>query len=142
MRNTRDRVRHAIIFEIIGLVLVTPLGAWAFGMPMVDIGVVALVGMGIGATWNYVYNLLFDLALVKLVGDVRKSVVIRVVHAILFEIGFLIISVPFIAWYLQITLLHALMLDVSFSVFFMLYAFVYNWAYDLIFPVPHSHASK
>lgn len=142
MRNTRDRVRHAIIFEIIGLVLVTPLGAWAFGMPMVDIGVVAVVGMGIGATWNFVYNLLFDLALVKLVGDVRKSVVIRVVHAILFEIGFLIISVPFIAWYLQITLLHALMLDVSFSVFFMLYAFVYNWAYDLIFPVPHSHASK
>ena len=142
MRNARDRFRHAIWFEIIGLVLVTPLGAWAFGMPMVDIGVVALVGMGIGATWNYIYNLLFDHALVKLVGDVRKSVIVRVVHAVLFEIGFLLISVPFIAWYLEITLLHALMLDVSFSVFFMLYALVYNWAYDLIFPVPHPQTSE
>ena len=56
MRNARDRFRHAIWFEIVGLVLVTPLGAWAFGMPMADIGVVALVGMCIGASWNYIYN--------------------------------------------------------------------------------------
>ena len=43
MRTVRDRIRHAISFEIIGLILVVPLGALAFGMPMHDIGLVSLV---------------------------------------------------------------------------------------------------
>ena len=44
MRSTADRIRHAVSFEIIGLVLVTPAGAALFDMPMHDIGTVAIVG--------------------------------------------------------------------------------------------------
>ena len=39
MRTVADRIRHAISFEIIGLMIVIPLAAWVFKKPMFDIGV-------------------------------------------------------------------------------------------------------
>jgi uncharacterized membrane protein len=43
---------------------------------------------------------------------------------------------PLIAWYLGVSLLQAFMMDVSFALFYLVYAFVFNWAYDRIFPLP------
>ncbi len=140
MRTTRDRIRHAIAFEVIGLLLVTPLGALAFDKPVGDIGVVALVSATIATGWNYLYNLLFDHALLRLRGRVRKTVPIRVVHAVLFEAGLLLVLLPFIAWYLGVTLVEAFLMDVSFAIFYLGYAFVFNWVYDVIFPAPDSRA--
>ncbi len=136
MRKTPDRIRHAISFELIGLLLVTPLGALAFGMPLADIGVVTLFSATIATLWNYLYNLLFDHALLRLTGRLAKSVWMRVLHAVLFEAGLLAILMPFIAWYLEVGLMQAFWLDLSFAIFYLIYAFVFNWAYDLIFPVP------
>ncbi len=138
MRTTGDRIRHAVSFEIIGLIIVTPLGGWAFNLPIHDIGIVALVSATIATLWNYLYNLLFDHAMLRIVGDVRKSPAIRVAHAVLFEIGLLLVLLPFIAWYLSVGVLEALMMDVSFALFYMVYAFVFNWVYDLVFPLPAS----
>ncbi|WP_311950986.1 PACE efflux transporter [Halomonas piscis] len=136
MRTVKDRIRHAISFEIVGLLLVIPLGTWLFDKPMNDIGVVAVVGATIATCWNYLYNLGFDHAMKRLRGDVRKTVPIRVFHAVLFEIGLLAALLPFIAWYLDMTVWHAFQMDISFSLFYVVYAFVFNWVYDVIFPVP------
>ncbi|WP_414472139.1 PACE efflux transporter [Microvirga sp. M2] len=136
MRTTRDRIRHALSFELIGLALVTPLGAWIFGMPMADIGVVGVGAATIATIWNYVYNVGFDALMQRLTGGTQKSVAIRVVHAVLFEVGLLIVLMPLIAWYLGIGLLQAFYMDVSFAVFYMVYAFVFNWGYDRVFPLP------
>ena len=59
----------------------------------------------------------------------------RVFHAILFEAGLLAVLMPFIAFYLGITLWQALMMDISFAAFYMAYAFVFNIAYDRLFPI-------
>ncbi|MEZ0172258.1 PACE efflux transporter [Microvirga sp. TS319] len=136
MRTTRDRIRHALSFELIGLALVTPLGAWIFGMPMADIGVVGVGAATIATIWNYVYNLGFDALMQRLTGGTQKSVAIRVAHAVLFEAGLLIVLMPLIAWYLGIGLVQAFFMDVSFAVFYMVYAFVFNWGYDRVFPLP------
>lgn len=136
MRTTRDRIRHAISFEIIGLALITPLGALAFGMPMHDIGVIGIVGATIATLWNYIYNIGFDHAMLRLRGSVLKTMPIRVLHAILFEAGLLMALLPFVAWYLQVSLWHALVMDIAFALFYLVYAFVFNLAYDKVFPVP------
>jgi uncharacterized membrane protein len=136
MRTTRDRIRHAISFEIIGLALVTPLGAWAFGMPMHDIGVIGFASATIATLWNYVYNLGFDWVMQRVRGSTQKTAPIRVLHAVLFEGGLLIALLPLIAWYLGISLGQAFLMDVSFALFYMGYAFVFNWAYDRLFPLP------
>ncbi len=138
MRSVRDRIRHAVCFEVIGLIIVTPVAAWGFDQPMHDIGLVVLVSSLLATAWNYLYNLLFDHAMVRLTGSPHKSVAVRVFHAVLFEFGMLLVLMPFIAWYLGITLLQAFLMDVSFALFYLVYAFVFNWAYDVIFPIPHS----
>lgn len=115
MRSLQDRIRHALSFEIIGLLLVIPLGALLFGMPMEDIGVVGLVSATLATIWNYVYNLGFDHAMQRLKGTTLKTPAIRVGHAVLFELGLLIVLMPFIAWYLNISLAHALVMDISFA---------------------------
>lgn len=136
MRTLRDRIRHAISFEVIGLLLVTPLGALAFHMPLDDIGVVTVVSATIATGWNFFYNVGFDMALKRLTGSTQKSWWARVWHAVLFEAGLLIVLVPFIAWYLQASLWQALVMDVSFSVFYVVYAYAFNLAYDWLFPLP------
>lgn len=135
MRTPADRIRHVVIFEIIALSIITPLGAWVFGLPMTDMGVVGAGAALIAASWNYLFNLGFDHALARLRGSVRKTLGLRVVHALLFEAGLLAVLVPFIAWYLRIGLIEAFLMDVALAGFFLIYAFAFNWAYDVIFPV-------
>jgi len=136
MRSLGDRIRHAISFEIIGLLVVAPLGAWAFQFPLDDIGIVAVVSATIATVWNLAFNYLFDLILQRTTGNTAKSGPVRVVHAVLFEVGLLAVLMPFIAWYLGVPLLQALVIDLSFALFYMVYAFVFGWAYDRLYPLP------
>ncbi len=141
MRSISDRLRHTISFEIIGLLIATPLGAFAFGLPLADVGVVGLGTSLVAALWNYVYNLGFDHALVRLKGDTSRGVGLRVAHAVLFEGGLMVMLMPIIAWYLGIGLVEAFLMDVSFSLFYMGYAFVFNLAYDRVYPVASAQSA-
>ncbi|ATN35415.1 hypothetical protein ACO34A_16555 [Rhizobium sp. ACO-34A] len=136
MRSTSDRIRHAISFELIALGIITPLGAWVYSLPISEIGVISVASATIAMLWNYVYNIGFDHAMQRLTGTTAKSVAARVLHAALFEAGLLIVLAPLIAWYLNVGFWHAVVMDVSFSLFYMVYAFVFNWAYDRVFPIP------
>ena len=53
----------------------------------------------------------------------------------MFELGLIAILAPFIAWYLGISLITALIMDVGFSGFYLVYAFAFNWLYDMLYPV-------
>ncbi len=136
MRTTKDRIRHTLGFEIIGLMIFAPLASWVFGYELELMGAMAVVGSIIATVWNYVYNLLFDHGMLKLRGDVHKTVPIRVLHAFLFEGGLLLLFMPMIAWYLGITLWQAFMMDIAMATFYLIYAFVYNLAYDKVYPIP------
>jgi uncharacterized membrane protein len=133
MRSAWDRIRHAISFELGGLALVSPLGAWAFDLPLADITMVRMACAFIATVWTYAYNLAFDTALQRLSGGTGKSIPMRVLQAILFEAGLLAMLTPLMAWYLDISLVQAFLMDVAFALVFVLYAFVFNWAYDCIF---------
>ena len=85
--------------------------------------------------WNYVYNLGFDRALQRLTGHTRKGLLLRVGHAVLFEAGLLVILLPPIAWYLGISLVEALVMDLAIAGFYVAYAFLFNLAYDRAFPL-------
>jgi len=136
MRSVRDRIRHAISFEIIGIALVVPLASMGFGIHAKDIGVVVVIAATIATFWNYVYNLLFDLAMKRWKGSVHKTLLLRIFHALLFEAGLLLVTLPLIAYYLGNGLWQALVMDVAFVLFYLVYAFVFNWAYDQVFPLP------
>jgi len=137
MRTTADRLRHTILFEMIGLAACTPLAAWILGKGLVQIGslgiVLSLTAMGA----NYLFNLLFDLTLIRLGRPVNvRPPWMRALHAILFETSLIVLMVPVVAWWLDMTLWTAFLTDIGFSLFFLVYAFVYNWVYDAVFPMP------
>lgn len=136
MRQTADRIRHAVSFELIALAIITPLGAAVFDTPIKEMGVVTVVSATIATCWNYVYNLMFDHAMLRRRGTVIKTPAIRVLHAVLFELGLLFVLIPFIALYLGVGLWTAFVMDLAFAGFYLVYAFCFNWAYDVIFPVP------
>lgn len=134
MRTTFDRIRQAVSFEIIGLVLFIPLSSLLFGHGVSEMGPLAVFGATLATVWNYFYNLGFDRMLVRLRGTPKKSVFLRIAHALGFEGGLLIFFLPVVAWWLQIGLWDAFLLDLSFAVFYLCYAFVFTWIYDTIFP--------
>jgi len=140
MRTTADRIRHAISFEVIGILIATPLAAFAFHMHAGDSAVIVVGSATVAMLWNYVYNLGFDHALKALGRSTEKTLPIRILHAMLFEIGLLLMLMPLIALYLGITLWEAFVMDMAFALFYMGYALVFNWAYDKVFPLPEWQA--
>lgn len=136
MRNLPDRIRHTLIFEAVAILLVAFPGAWITGQDAGRMGVMTIMFSLLAMSWNLVYNWLFDRAALRMRIKTPRTIRTRIVHALLFEAGMLIAGVFLIAWWLKMSLYQALVLDVGFAVFFLIYAFVYNWAYDLVFPLP------
>ena len=136
MRSAFDRLRHAISFEVIALILVIPAGAILFDVPLHDFGVVGIVSATLATLWNLGYNVLFDLALQRLTRTTLKSRIVRVLHALVFEAGLLMVLLPFIAWYLGVSLWDAFVLDIALAAFYLVYSYVFNLIYDTLFPLP------
>ncbi|KRG34884.1 MULTISPECIES: PACE efflux transporter [Psychrobacter] len=139
MRTVKDRIRHTLGFEIIGLIIFVPLASWLFGFDIQSIGLIAVAASIIATLWNYFYNLLFDHSMLKLRGNVHKTVPLRMLHAFLFEGGLLLLFLPIIAWHLGISLWQAFIMDITMATFYLVHAFVYNWIYDNVFPIPANH---
>ena len=134
MRSTADRIRQALSFEFIGIVIVTPLFAWVFDHPIGDMGALVVLGATAATMWNYIFNLVFDHVLNWRRRDVRKTMPLRIVHAVLFEATLLVLLLPLFAWWLGVPLIASLVMEISFAVFYMGYAFVFTWGYDPLFP--------
>ncbi|MEL0612048.1 PACE efflux transporter [Marinomonas arenicola] len=140
MRTTFDRLRHTIGFEVFGLIILTLGISQLMSMDMKKIGVLAIAFSLIAMGWNYYYNILFDRFMLKKTGCVHKTTLVRVLHALIFELGLLTISLPIMAWWLNISLISAFALDMGIVVFYLVYAFVYNLVYDYVFPIPSEKA--
>lgn len=137
MRSVSDRIRHALLFEILGICLLLPLGTAFLGLDTHEMGVIGVGSAIIATLWNYVYNLMFDRIKLRMTGTaVKTTVSVRVLHALLFEGGLIILILPPMALYLGISLYEALLLDAAIVVFYLVYAFIYNWIYDRVFPIP------
>ena len=138
MRTGADRLRHTLGFEVLGMMISVPLFSLLTGQPVDHLGPLA-IGLSLLATgWNYLYNLLVDHWMLRQLGRLEKRLIERVLHALLFELGLLLVALPLTALWLGISLWQALWLDIGFSLFFVFYAFGYNLAYDRLFPLPVS----
>lgn len=125
------------MFEILGLCISTPLAAWVLDRHVGSIGVMAVFISLAAMAGNYIFNLAFDHALVFLGRPVNvRPPWMRAMHAVLFEAFLLIFTVPFVAWWLDMTVIHAFLTDIGFAAFYLVYAYLFNWAYDVVFPMP------
>ncbi|CAH0533444.1 hypothetical protein VST7929_01312 [Vibrio stylophorae] len=135
MHQTWDRIRHAVGFELLGLVLIVGILS-QFGFSVGHVGVLGVFFAIIATAWNYVYNLGFDRWLKKSQGHTEKTQQQRLCHALGFEFGLLWLTIPALAWWLNISLWQAFVMDIGLVVFYLIYAYFYNLAYDRLFPIP------
>lgn len=137
LRSLPDRLRQIAIFEIGGLLLVTPPFAWASGVPLTDsIGLLALLAL-IAAIWNGCYNTCFDWLEGRLTGRTadRRPLRLRVLHAVGFESGLLVMTLPILVVWTGMSWIEALLADIALAITYTVYAFVFNLGYDRVFPI-------
>jgi uncharacterized membrane protein len=70
-----------------------------------------------------------------------RSVARRVAHAVGFEGGLVLVLVPLFAWWLNMSLWDAFVLDLGLVFFFMVYTFIFSWTFDRVFGLPASAQS-
>lgn len=125
-----ERIVHAVGFEAIALLVIAPLGAWLLNRSMMQVGALAVMLSTVAMVWNMVYNTAFDRLWPA--SRVVRDLKVRVLHAVGFETGFILIGVPIAAWMLNITWVQAFILELGFFLFFLPYTMFYNWLYDTL----------
>jgi uncharacterized membrane protein len=130
--TSKERIFHAVFFEVVLLVIMISVASLATQESSGDLTIVGIFLSLLAVTWNYIYNVIFD----KLFGAERihRGLKLRVLHSVCFEAGFIVISVPVIAWFLGISLFAALMIDIGLFVVVLFYTLLFNWIYDLYQP--------
>lgn len=137
LRSLGDRIRQIALFELGGLVLITPPFAWISGVPLREsIGMLALLAL-IAAIWNGCYNTGFDWVEGRLTGRTadRRPFRLRCLHALGFETGLLMLTLPVIMWWTGMGWLEALIADIGLAITYTAYALLFNMGYDRIFPI-------
>ncbi|XMB50138.1 multidrug/biocide efflux PACE transporter [Pseudomonas fluorescens] len=129
-KSFTERVFQALGFEGLALLICTPLLVWITGRPALEMGAVTLGISLLALSWNVVFNSLFDRLKTRL--QLANGGWTRVLHALLFEGGLILLAVPLIAALMKISLLEAFILDIGVLLFFLPYTYVYHWGYDVI----------
>jgi uncharacterized membrane protein len=137
MQGIKRKVVYITLYEIIAITMSTTGLALLSGANMGHASVAAIAASAIAVVWNLVYNTLFERWEARQAKRGR-SLLRRAVHAIGFEGGLVITLVPLFAWWLEISLWQAFVLDLGLIVFFLIYTFVFNLAFDKIFGLPAS----
>jgi uncharacterized membrane protein len=127
-KSIRERALHALLFEIIGVLLFAPLLAWAMGHSLGKMGAMTVMISTVAMLWNMLFNALFDRLRQKL--GFTLSLKARIAHALGFEGGLILVIVPLAAWWLSIGWLEAFLLDAGLLLLFLPYTLVFNWLYD------------
>ena len=137
MSPLRRRILQALLYELGAIAFVGPVLAWMFGTAMGSTLVLAVLMSSIALAWNYVFNALFERweARQPVKG---RSFARRLAHGTGFEGGLVLLLVPVMAWWLETTLLKALLADLGVLAFFFVYAVGFTWAFDRVFGLPAS----
>lgn len=131
------RVLQAVLYEAIAIGAVGPALAFIFDHAMGSTLVLAALMSTVALCWSYVFNSLFERWEAR---QSRKgrSLRRRLAHGLGFEGGLVLMLVPIMAWWLETSLLQALLGDLGVVVFFLVYAVVFHWVFDAVFGLPAS----
>ncbi|MYM73273.1 PACE efflux transporter [Duganella sp. FT134W] len=137
MQGMKRKVVYAPLFELIAIGLTSSLLMFGAGHDASHAGMAAVASSSVAFVWNFVFNSAFEAweARQHTRGRNWKR---RVVHAIGFEGGLVVMLVPLFAWWLRISLWYALVLDIGLLLLFMVYTYIFSLTFDRIFGLPAS----
>ena len=136
IRTGKERLKFSCLFELTLIAILAPMGALVLEKQILDVGVLALVLSLKAMLFNLLYNWIFDLVDVR-AGRIptQRNVPRRILHAVGFEVGLMITSLPIVVWWLGLSILQALIMDLVVTSFVVVYTFAFTWSYDRLYPV-------
>ncbi|ROS00125.1 putative membrane protein [Sinobacterium caligoides] len=124
----KERIFHTLMFELCSLLLIVPAAVLFTGKsPWAMTGLALAISL-LAMSWNYLYNILFDLYYGH--DRLARTLSLRIWHGTLFEGGLLVVTLPLMMWVLQLDFWTVFIMDVGLAAFYLLYAIAYNYAYD------------
>ncbi|MGH6625577.1 MAG: PACE efflux transporter [Burkholderiaceae bacterium] len=139
MQGFKRRVVYVTLYEAIAIAVCSLAFAALSGQSVGHASLLSAAASAVAVVWNLIFNSLFE------AWEARQAVRgrglrRRVAHAIGFEGGLVLFLVPLIAWWLEVSLWQALVMDLGLVVFFLAYTFVFNWLFDRVYGLPASAA--
>ncbi|WP_063533047.1 multidrug/biocide efflux PACE transporter [Burkholderia sp. MSMB1589WGS] len=127
-KTLTERLVHALTFEATAIAICAPIVSWVLGLSLVHVGALTAAVSVIAMVWNVTFNALFER--IERRYRLTRTLAVRAAHAIAFELGLVAMALPLAAWWLEISLLEALLLDFGILLFFLPYTFLFNLGYD------------
>ncbi|MDA5095293.1 PACE efflux transporter [Aliiroseovarius sp. KMU-50] len=126
----KERLLHTTLFEAIALATFVPLSVWITGhQPHLMLGLSVTMSV-IAMLWNLAYNWGFDHAFGF--DRLSRGLTLRLVHSLLFEVGLVTVSLPLLMVLLDLGFWAALMFDIAAVIYFLIYAVIFNWSFDVL----------
>jgi uncharacterized membrane protein len=129
-KSVKERAFHALLFELIGVVVFAPGLAWVLGQSLGKMGAMTVMISTVAMLWNMLFNAGFDRLRARL--GFAMTLKVRALHAISFETGLIVAVVPLAAWWLSISLWEAFLLDIGLLLLFLPYTMLFNMGYDKV----------
>lgn len=139
LRSLRERVFQTLAYEIIGLMIISPLVATFHAMTNSD-SVALLIAVSLTCLgWAPVHNTIFDLIDLRCSGKVAsdRPQCWRLVHAASLEVTSTLVTVPVIIWFTGYGFWQAVLFDLTLTLAYTAYAYLFHLAYDWARPVAH-----
>ncbi len=130
MLISKRRIVHALSYEIILLVIIAIALSLIFNMPMEVTGSLGIVMAVTSVFWNMIFNHFFEKFEQR--RKLQRTVAVRIMHAIGFEGGLMLVTIPMVAYAMDMTIWQAILLDFSLTMCILVYTFIFQWCYDHI----------
>ena len=130
MLISKRRIIHALSYETILLVIIAIALSFIFDMPMQVTGTLGIAMAVTSVIWNMTFNHFFEKFEVK--HHLKRTVRVRILHAIGFEGGLMLATIPMVAYALEMSIGRAILLDLSMTLCILVYTFIFQWCYDHI----------
>jgi len=137
MQGLKRKIVYVSLFELFAVGLTTTTLMLLAGSSGAHASVAAVASSTVAVVWNFIFNTMFEAWEARQTTKGR-SVARRIAHAVGFEGGLVAFLVPLFAWWLEISLWEAFIVDLWIVVFFLVYTFLFSLAFDRIFGLPAS----
>ena len=135
MQGMKRRVTYVFFYEVLSFLICAMILAVLSVSTISHTGPLSLLIAVIAVSVNFFYNYAFEWW-EKRQHSKTRTIFRRVVHAIGFQAVLVTILIPLIAWWMQISLVKAFLLDFSLMIIIPCYTFVYNYFFDHLFGLP------
>ena len=130
MLISKRRLVHALSYEVILLVIIAIALSLIFNMPLEVTGALGIVMAVTSVIWNMLFNHYFEKFEAK--RQLKRTIRVRILHAIGFEGGLMLATIPMVAYAMNMGLWQAIVLDFSLTLCILVYTFIFQWCYDSI----------